>query len=82
MYLSLYALVGYMSAFIAIVCNVSFSSLEYGLLCTHGVGVMPNAVLLAVPGLEALGISVVNLERASFRFSFGVFPSQMVVVVS
>ena len=82
MYLFLYDLVGYMSAFIAIVCNVSFSSLEYGLLYIRGVGVMPNVVLLAVPSLEALGISVVNLGRKPFRFFFGVFPSQMVVVVS
>ena len=80
--LSSCASVGYMFVFIAVVCNVLFSSSEYRLLCTHGVGVMPKVVLLAVPGLEALGISVVNLEHASFRFSFGVFSSPMIVVVS
>lgn len=71
-----------MFVFIAVICNVLFFSSEYRLLCTHSVGVMPKVVLLAAPGLEALGILVLNLEHASFRFSFGVLSSQMIVVVS
>ena len=54
------ASVGHVFVLIVVVCNMLFSSLEYRLLCTYGVGARPNVVWPAVLGLEALGISAVS----------------------